>query len=161
MTVLKLLARATWAWIITSGQLILNNWLMVLLSAGVVLSCGLLIAVDKLLLTNVLLALNILLALSVLLGSGLLNLLLHLGYTAAGEDRADAVVHLVDHLVPNLGTLELEDKQWILLLVRGILYRVLQLVELAEVLLPTIVDDVEQDALLELLNDALTVGWAP
>ena len=158
MTVLKLLARATWAWIITSGQLILNNWLMVLLSAGVVLSCGLLIAVDKLLLTNVLLALNILLALSVSLRSGLLNLLLHLGYTAAGEDRADAVVHLVDHLVPNLGTLELEDKQWILLLVRGILYRVLQLVELAEVLLPTIVDDVEQDALLELLNDALTVG---
>ncbi len=90
VAVLELLARAAWAWIITSGQLILNNRLMVLLSAGVLLSCGLLITVDKLLLTNVLLALNILLALSVLLGSGLLNLLLHLGYTAAGEDRAGA-----------------------------------------------------------------------
>ena len=86
MTVLELLARATGTWIITSGQLILYNWLMVLLSAGVVLSCGLLIAVNQLLLADVLLALNILLALSVLLGSGLLNLLLHLGDTAAGED---------------------------------------------------------------------------
>ena len=48
------------------------------------LSGCLLIAVDKLL--YLLLALNILLALSGLLGSGLLNLLLHLGDTAAGED---------------------------------------------------------------------------
>ena len=158
MAVLELLARATRTWIITSGQLVLNYRLVVHLGTSVVLGCSLLVAIDQLLLADVLLALNILLALSVLLGSGLLNLLLHLRNLAAGEDRADAVVHLVDHIVPNLGALELEDQQRILLLVRGILYRVLQLVELTQILLPRVVDNVEQNALLKLLDNALTVA---
>ena len=82
-------------------------------------------------------------------------LLLHDRNLTTHQDAGDAVVHIIDHSVPYLCTLQLEDKQWVLLLVAGILYRVLQLIELAEVLLPVIIDDVEYYALLELLHYVL------
>ena len=118
----------------------------------------LLVSVHQLLLTNLLLALRVLLTLGALLRSGLLYLLLHLRNLGTCQDRTDAVVHLVDHIIPHLGTLQFEDQQRILLLVAGVLYRVLQFVELAQVLLPRIVDNVEQDALLKLLHDRLRLG---
>ena len=71
------------------------------------------------------------------------------------QNRYRTVVHGVHHIVEQLDALQLEDEQRVFLLVRSILYGVLQLVELAQVLLPCIVDDVKQDLLLELLDHSL------
>ena len=92
-----------------------------------------------------------------LLGSSLLYLLHHrnLG-THENADRA--VVHGVDHVVEQLDGLQLEDEQRVFLLVRCILYRVLQLVEFAQVLFPSLVNDVKQNLFLKLLDHRLTFG---
>ena len=92
-----------------------------------------------------------------LFGSSFLYLL-HLWNLSAHEDRYGAVVHGVHHVVKQLNRLQLEDEQRVFLLVRGVLYRVFQLVELAEVLLPSLVDDVQQNLLLELLDNRLTLS---
>ena len=71
------------------------------------------------------------------LGGSLANLLLlHLRNLSAVQHSHRAVVHLVNHVVPYLCTLQLEDEQWVFLLVAGVLYRVTQFVKLAQILLP-------------------------
>ena len=90
----------------------------------------------------------------------LLNLLLlfHYWNLSTHQDAADAVVHVVDHAVPDLGTLQLEDQQWILLLVACVLYRVAEFIELAEVLLPVVINHLEDNVLLEFLHNALSLA---
>ena len=70
-------------------------------------------------------------------------------YHGAHDDGYGAVVDLVNHVVEQLGTLQLEDEQGILLLVASIMYTVLQLVEQSQVLLPSIIDDVQDDSFVE------------
>ena len=82
--------------------------------------------------------------------------MLHLWYLTAHKYAYYAVVHIVNHIVEELSTLQLEDYQRVLLLVACILYRVFQLVKSTEVLLPALVDDVEQYGLFELFYHALT-----
>ena len=123
------------------------------------LGCSLLVLVDELFFTHLLLALSILLALGALLRSCFLYLLLHLRNLGTRQDGADAVIHLIDHIVPNLGTLQLEDQQRIFLLVGCILYRVFQLVELTQVLLPRIIDDMQEDSFLKFLDDSLRLTF--
>ena len=81
------------------------------------------------------------------------SLLLKHGNLTAHQEAGDAVVHVVDHRIPELSALEFEDQQRILLLVRCILNAMAQLIELTEVLLPVVIDDVEHDKLLKLLDD--------
>jgi len=101
MTVFEFLTRAAGTRIITSRELILDKRRTRLLGTGVVLCGSLLVLINELLLANLLLRLGILLALGVLLRGGLLHLL-HLWNLGTGEDRGDAVVHLVDHRIPYL-----------------------------------------------------------
>ena len=89
---------------------------MILLRTGIVLGSCTLVRIAELLLANLLFRLRVLLALSVLLRSSLLYLL-HLRNLGTGKDRADAVVHLVNHLIPYLCTLQFEDEQRVFLLV--------------------------------------------
>ena len=110
------------------------------------------LGVEILLLLYILLAVFLLLCLLDLLGR------LHLGDLAAHEDACRAVVHIVDHVVPELDALQLEDQQRIFLLIAGVLDRVAELVEQTEVLLPVVVDDVKEDDLLKLLDDRLALG---
>ena len=77
-------------------------------------------------------------------------------YLSAHKYAHDAVVHLVYHVVEQLDTFQLEDYKWVFLFVRCVLYAVFQFVERAEVLLPTVVDDMQKDCLLKLLYNALT-----
>ena len=78
-----------------------------------------------------------------LLWSSFLYLLLHLRNLGTRQDRTDAVIHLVDHIIPYLCTFQFEDQQRVFLLVAGILHRVLQFVELTEILLPGVIDHME------------------
>ena len=156
MAVLELLSAAAWTWIVRTRHVLCTVWSAVhLISslAGILVGCCLLCCTLSI---DIHLALYVVL-LGVLLWCCLLNwlLLLHDRNLTTHQDAGDTVVHVIDHSVPNLCTLQLEDEQWILLLVAGILYRVLQLIELAEVLLPVIIDDVEYHALLELLHYVL------
>ena len=82
-----------------------------------------------------------------LLLRGLLNL--QLWYHGSHDDAYRAVVDLVYHVVEELCALQFEDEQWVFLLVAGVVYAVLQLVEQAEVLLPGIIDDVQDDSFVE------------
>ena len=136
MTILELLTRATRTRIVAAGQLILDNRCVVLLGTGVVSSCGSLIGIRQLFFADVLLRLCVLLALGVLFESSLSNLLLYLRNLGTRQNLADAVVHLIDHIIPHLGRLEFENQERVFLLVAGILHGMLQLVELAQVLLP-------------------------
>ena len=105
--------------------------------ARVVLGGCLLVLVDEVL------ALLLGVALAVLLGVGFAHLvLLHFGNLSAREDGGDAVVHVVHHVVEELGALEFEDEERVFLLVGGVAHAMLEFVELAEVLFPAVVDDV-------------------
>ena len=156
MAVLELLAASARTRVVASRELVLNQRSVVLFDvlASVVVSGSLLCRV-----VEFGLLLSVLLALCTLLGSCLahLLLLLHFRNLSACEDRSDAVVHVVHHRVEELSTLELEDEQRVLLLVRSVLHAMAQLVELAKVLLPAVVDDVEHDDALELLNNVATL----
>ena len=157
MTVLELLSAATRTWVIATRKLVFHYRFVMLLGSRfpcVMLGGSLLCRV-----VEFGLLLSVLLALCTLLGSCLahLLLLLHFRNLSACEDRSDAVVHVVHHRVEELSTLELEDEQRVFLLVRSVLHAVAQLVELAEVLLPAVVDDVEHDDALELLNNVATL----
>ena len=85
------------------------------------LGSSLLVLVNELFLTHLLLRLSILLTLCPLLRSSLLNLL-HLRNLGTCEDAADTVIHLIDHSIPYLRTLEFEDQEWVFLLIGCILY---------------------------------------
>ena len=94
------------------------------------------------------------------LRAGLGRRLAHLLRLADGnltthEDADGLVVNLVNHCVEEVDGLQLEDEQRVLLLVRGILHGVLQLVEFAEVFFPGLVDDVQHDGFLERLHHLL------
>ena len=102
VAVLELLAAAAGAGVVTAGESVLHDGGAGLLGTGVVLGSGTLVLVGQLLLVEILLALGVLLTLVGRLGSGLLHLLYD-GNLGAGQDGADAVVHLVDHRVPYLG----------------------------------------------------------
>ena len=67
-------------------------------------------------------------------------------------------VHLLDHLAEELVGLELVDQQRILVLIASVLHRVAQLVHLTQVLLPRLIDVVQDDGLLELLHDRATLA---
>ena len=71
-----------------------------------------------------------------LLGSGLANLvLLNLRKLSTHQDRGDAIVHVVHHIVEKLSTLELEDNERVFLLVGSVLNGMLQFVEGTQVFL--------------------------
>ena len=153
MTVLEFFAATAGTGIVRARHLLTDDGLAMLLSAlASVLLCSLLLcALD---LVDVVFLL--LIALSVLLGRSLLHLLalhLHRNLTTH-EEAGHAGVHIVDHRIPELGTLEFEDQQWILLLVGRVLHAMAQLVELTEVFLPVIIDDVDLRVARELDADA-------
>ena len=75
----------------------------------------------------------------------------------AHEDACRIVVDLVDHVLEEVRRLDLEDHQRVFLLVAHILHRVLQFVELSEVLLPRLVDEVQEHDLLESEHDGLAL----
>ena len=121
MAILELLAGTAGTGVVASGQLLLHNRGAGLLGTGV-LSCGTcLVGVGHLLLVQVLLALGVLVALGALFGGSLLYLL-HFWDGTTHQDRHDAVVHVVDHGIPHLGTLQFEDEQRVFLFVAGVLH---------------------------------------
>lgn len=65
------------------------------------------------------------------------------------ENRDGAVVYFINHIIEQGDRLELKDKQRILLFVACILYGVLQLVELTEIFLPSLIYCMEKDEFLE------------
>ena len=158
MAVLELLTATAWAWIVRTRHALCTVWSAVYFCvlASILVGCCLLSCTFCI---DVNLALYVVL-LGVLLWCCLLNLLLlfHYWNLTTHQDAADAVVHVVDHAVPDLGTLQLEDQQWILLLVAGILYRVAEFIELAKVLLPVVINHLEDNVLLEFLHNALSLA---
>ena len=96
-----------------------------------------------------------------LLGSSLLHFLgrLHLRNLTAHEHTRRTVVHVVNHVVPQLHALQFEDEQRVFLLVGSILDGMTEVIQLAEVLLPVVVNDMEQDYLLELFDDLLALAF--
>ena len=80
-------------------------------------------------------------------------LLLHFRNLTAHQNARRLVVHVVNHAVPELRTLQFEDQQWVFLLVRSILYTVAKFVQLSQILFPILINDVQNDALLELFHD--------
>ena len=118
MAVLEFLATTAWTWVVASGELVLNERSAWLLTTGVVSSGGSLIGILKLLLVEVALGLGVLrLLLTRHLLWSLLRSLLHFWNAAAHEYADDTVVHVVDHVVEQLNTLEFEDEQRVFLLV--------------------------------------------
>ena len=95
--------------------------------------------------------------LSVLLGLSLAHFLPFLvhSHLSAHQDGGNTVVHIVYHLVPNFGTLKFEDNQRVFLLIGSVLHTVAEVIELAEILFPIIVNDMEQHALLKFLHHIL------
>ena len=107
-----------------------------------------------------------------MLGSGLAHFYVALGrlllafgrsflyrYLAAHQNGDGLVVDLVDHRIEQVDRFELVDQQRVFLFVAGVLYGVLQVVQLAEVLFPGLVDDMQQDALLERLHHFLAFAF--
>ena len=150
MTVFELLAATAGTRIVATRHFVFDNRCAVDLLGtftGVAMSSCLLVRVAEVIFLLVV-------TLAALLRSGLLYiLLLHLRNLSAHEDADGAVVHVVDHGIPQLHTLQFEDEQRVFLLVAGVLYTVAQFVELSQVLFPVVVDDMEEDSFLEFLND--------
>ena len=118
MAVLEFLATTAWTWVVASGKLVLDERSARLLTTGVVSSGGSLIGILKLLLVEVALGLGVLrLLLAWHLLRSFLWSLLHFWNAAAHEYADDTVVHVVDHVVEQLNTLEFEDEQRVFLLV--------------------------------------------
>ena len=86
------------------------------------LGSGTLVGIGQPFFVQILLGFRVLLTLGMLLRGCLLYLLLHFGYLGTGKNGADTIVHLIDHVIPHLGTLQFEDEQRVFLLVAGILY---------------------------------------
>ena len=134
MTILKLLATATWTRIVTSRHLALHDRFATLSLSCPCVLCGSssLVGVSKLFFLNVAFCLYILrLFPSRLLCWSLLWCLLHFRNTATHKNAHDAVIHIVDHGVKEFHTLEFEDEQRVFLFIRGILHTVFQFVEFA------------------------------
>ena len=73
------------------------------------------------------------------------------------QNRSYAIVHVVDHLIPDLRTLELKNHQGIFLLVRSVLNAMAQIIKLTKVLFPIIINDMQHHALLEFLHHILSL----
>ena len=69
------------------------------------------------------------------------------------QDAHYAVVDFVNHRVEERCALKLEDDKRIFLLVAGVLYRLFQLVKVAEVFFPFVIDNLQQYGLLKLLYE--------
>ena len=118
MAVLEFLATTAWTWVVASGELVLNERSARLLGTGVVSSGGSLVGILKLLLVEITLGLGVLrLLLTRHLLRSFLRSLLHLRNTTTHEYADDTVVHVVDHVVEQLHTLEFEDEQRVFLFV--------------------------------------------
>ena len=118
MAVLEFLATTAWTWVVASGKLVLDERSARLLGTGVVSSGGSLVGILKLLLVEVALGLGVLrLLLAWHLLRSFLWSLLHFWNAAAHENADDTIVHVVDHVVEQLNTLEFEDEQRVFLLV--------------------------------------------
>ena len=72
------------------------------------------------------------------------------------EDGGRLAVHVFDHRTEEFVGLELVDEERILVFVAGVLHRVTQLIHLTQVFLPSFVDDMQDDSLLELTHDRAT-----
>lgn len=156
MAVLEFLSATAGAGVIASGQLVLDDGCLGLTFAGILLCCCLLLRVCELFLGLCGgFALRILRALGLRFGFGLLWSLLQFGNSAPHEDADNTVVHIIDHIVEEFHALEFEDEQGVFLLIRCVLYAVFQVIQLAEVFLPAVVNDVEQNHFLELLHHTL------
>ncbi len=75
------------------------------------------------------------------------------------EDAGGAVVDFANHLIEQLYALKLKDDQRVFLFVTGVLYRMFQIVEFAQVFLPFIVYDVKQNGLFELFDERSALGF--
>ena len=73
------------------------------------------------------------------------------------KERKDILVKVFQHLAEEVEALELVDEERVLLLVCGVLYRLLQVVHIAEMLLPLVVDLEEGDSLAEGSCNLLTL----
>ena len=85
-------------------------------------------------------------------------LLLHFRNLTAHQDARRLVVHVVNHAVPELRTLQFEDQQRVFLFVRSVLHAVSQFVQLPQVLFPILINDMQNDALLKLFHDVFGFG---
>ena len=141
VAVLKLLAATTWTRIVAARHLVFHDRSLRMLSTCVLSCCGLLIGISHRVFATaigsiVLIFVNILFGFTNLFGSCYRNL-------AAHQSANAVVINAVHHVVKEFHTFEFEDEKRIFLLVGRILHRFLQVVEGAEVLLPSIVDVVQ------------------
>ena len=99
---------------------------------------------------QVLLLFAILAEVLTLFRGGLTNLLRFLYRDLSAHQDGDClVVYLVYHRVEQVHRLQLVNQQRVFLFVAGILYGMFQIVQLAQVFFPCLVDDVQQDRLLK------------
>ena len=77
---------------------------------------------------------------------------------SAQQDSYGATVEVVEHTSEDIERLEFVDQERVFLLVAGVLYAALEVVQGAQVLLPFIINHVEQGALLKLADYLLAVG---
>ena len=90
-------------------------------------------------------------------GTALLLCLLHFVgfldvYLSAEQDSEGSAVERIQHRFEDMRRLEFVNQERVFLLVRSVLNRLLEVVQLAEVLFPLIIDDIEQHSFLELLH---------
>ena len=83
--------------------------------------------------------------------------LLHMNL-ATEQDSYRSAVEIIKHRFENMEGLKFIDQQRVFLLVRRILDTLLEVVQLAEVLFPFIVNDIEQHAFLEFLHYFLAMA---
>ena len=154
VAVLELLAATARAGVVASRHFLLDDGFLAVF-AGVACGglCGGFVA-------EVLAALGVLRLLAGRFGSSFAHVFggLH-GDLSAHEGGHGGVVDFVDHVVEEGDTLELEDEQGVFLLVAGVLYGLLEFVELAEVFLPCVVDVVQEDGFLEGFHDGLALRF--
>ena len=131
VTVLKLLARTTWTWIIWARHLVSDDWSMALWRSRRVVIARLgrriawlvrllhvrAVSCEFLLLCGIFRLLRLLFFFRSFSNLDRLLSLFRLIDASTCESHCYRVVHLVDHIIPELNALKLEDKQWILLFI--------------------------------------------
>ena len=152
---LELLARTTGTRLVTSGQVLATDGLDGLdgLLLASITTCCLAHALVYVAMTF----LKALLWTWRLWSLGLTNL--QLRNLSTHENADNSIVYLIYHLVKVLHGLQLVDEQGILLLVRSIVYGVLEFIQQTQVLLPGIIDGVQDKALMEGGNNCLRLAY--
>ena len=142
MTVLELLAATARAWVVATNGFLHADWFAFGILACIALCRSLLVGIVQ---VNFCLVVTLLLFVAFGVGSNFyIAVLLH-RYLSAHQYRYGLVVDFAYHLVEQCYRLELEYQQRVFLLVACILYRVLEFIEVAQVLFPCVVDGVEQN----------------